>query len=141
MNWLTDLLGGITGGLTAIVQGWQTRQTARVEADVERIKADATIAVARATSAAKLAEQGQANDAAWDILVAGQMERTWKDEWFAVLFSVPLVLAFIDPPLVQRGFAALDQMPGWYFYSLGTIIAATFGVRRLLNLFDRVRGR
>lgn len=145
MTWLTNLLSVLGGGVVNIVEGWQRRATARVEADVRlattRAEAEATILVAQATAATRLAENDQANAQAWDMLVAGQMERTWKDEWYVLLFSVPLVLAFVYPPLVERGFTALDQMPAWYFYSIGTMIAATFGMRRLLDLFEKARAR
>lgn len=145
--WLTDLLGGLAGGITSIVTGWQARQTARVEADVKtivaRAEADATIAVAQATAASKLAESAQSAEANWDSLVAQQMEHTWKDEWYVVLFSVPLILAFCGPwgaAVTAAGFAALEGMPTWYFYSVGTIVSATFGVRRLLTLFEKLKG-
>jgi hypothetical protein len=145
MNWLISLLGAVGGGITTVVEGWQRRATARVEADVKlattRAEAEATILVAQATAATRLAENDQANAQAWDMLVAGQMDRTWKDEWFVLLFSVPLILAFVAPHIVVRGFEALDGMPTWYFYSIGTILAATFGMRRLVDLFDKVRGR
>lgn len=145
MKWLLDVWSAVGGGVTAVVEGWQRRTTARVEAEVKlastRAEAEATILVAQATAATRLAESDQANSQAWDMLVAGQMERTWKDEWFVLLFSVPLVLAFVEPAIVARGFEALDGMPAWYFYSIGTMLAATFGMRRLMDLFDKVRGR
>lgn len=142
MEFLTNLLSGLGGSLTAIVQGWQARQTARVEADVKTIAAQADIAVAQANSAARLAENAQALDGAWDALVANQMEHTWKDEWYVVLFSMPLILAFLGPwgaGITNSGFAALATMPEWYFYCLGTAVSATFGMRRLLTLFEKIR--
>lgn len=145
--WITDLLGGIASGISSIVSGWQTRQTARVEAEVQVIKAkaeaEATIAVAQATAAQRMAEQAQAADAQWDMLVAQQMDHTWKDEWYVLLFSIPLILAFCGDwgaNIVRAGFAALNDMPGWYYYSIGTMLAATFGMRRLLSLFERLKG-
>lgn len=143
MNWLTNILGGLAGGITSVVDGWQRRQTARVEADVKRIEAEATIAVAQATATAELAKSAQANEAAWDLAMGSQMERSWKDEWFVLLLSVPLVLAFVGPwgaKVVKDGFEALEVMPSWYYFSLGTAVAATFGMRRLLTLFESARG-
>lgn len=146
MEWLTNLLSGLGGSITAVVSGWQARQTARVEADVRtitaRAEADAQIALAQATSAAKIAESAQAADANWDFAVANQMEHTWKDEWYVALFSVPLILAFLGPwgaGVTNSGFAALATMPDWYFYCLGTAVSATFGMRRLLTLFEKIR--
>jgi hypothetical protein len=145
MNWLTNLVAGLGGGLTAVVEGWQKRATARAEAEVRvavaKAEAEAQIVLAQATAATRMAESDQANAQNWDMLVAGQMDRTWKDEWFVLLFSVPLILAFIEPSIVTRGFDALDGMPAWYFYAIGTMLAATFGMRRLMDLFDKARGR
>lgn len=148
MGWLTSLLGGLAGGITGVVNGWQARQTARVEAEVQVIKAraeaEATIAVAQATAASRMAEQQQASDAQWDLSVAQQMDHTWKDEWYVILFSIPLILAFCGAwgaGVVTEGFGALDAMPGWYYYSLGTIVAATFGMRRVLTLFEKLKGK
>lgn len=145
MSWLTNLVAGLGGGISAVVEGWQKRATARAEAEVRvavaKAEAEAQIVLAQATAATRMAETAQANDAAWDLAVASQMDRTWKDEWFVVLFSIPLVLAFAEPSLVQRGFDALDGMPEWYFFALGTMVAATFGMRRLMEFFDKARGR
>lgn len=148
MTWLTDILGALGGSISAVVNGWQQRATARVEAEVKtaaaRAEAEATILVAQATAAQRLAENDQANAQAWDMLVAGQMDRTWKDEFYVLIFAAPLVLAFCGEwgaGVVERGFTALDDMPSWFFYSIGTMIAATFGMRRLVDFFSSVRGR
>ena len=60
---------------------------------------------------------------------------SWTDEWLTVLFSIPLIMCFIPSlvPYVELGFTALDKMPEWYRYYLGVIVAATFGVRQVIN--------
>lgn len=57
----------------------------------------------------------------------------WKDEWFTILLSVPLVLAFVPRcvPLLQAGFAVLETMPVWYKGFLGAAIAAAFGLKTI----------
>jgi hypothetical protein len=64
---------------------------------------------------------------------------TWKDEWLTILFSVPLILCFLPfewaEQAVQNGFAALESMPDWYQYTLGVIVAASFGVRSATKFF------
>jgi hypothetical protein len=64
---------------------------------------------------------------------------SWKDEWLVILFSIPLILAFIPgmEDIVSRGFQQLEQMPEWYQYSLGVIVAASFGVRSATKLFNK----
>lgn len=71
----------------------------------------------------------------WDTIQATNAGTSWKDEWFTVLFSVPLVLAFVPQavPLVREGFAVLESMPDWYKAFLGAAVAASFGIRTLAN--------
>ena len=56
---------------------------------------------------------------------------SWKDEWFVIILSLPLILCWIPAAdgWVQRGFEQLDKAPDWYFYSLGIAISASFGVK------------
>ena len=37
--------------------------------------------------------------------------------------------------IVAEGFAALETMPDWYQYTLGVIVAASFGVRSATKFF------
>jgi hypothetical protein len=71
----------------------------------------------------------------WDNIQATNSGSSWKDEWLTLLFSVPLVMAFIPEavPYVIEGFKALETMPEWYRVYLGVIMAASFGVRQLVN--------
>lgn len=61
--------------------------------------------------------------------------QSWKDEWLTILFSIPLILAFIPDmvPYVMQGFEALEQMPAWYQYTLSIIVGASFGVRSAIG--------
>ena len=71
----------------------------------------------------------------WDNIQATNAGTSWKDEWLTLLFSVPLVMAFVPSavPYVIEGFKALETMPEWYRVYLGVIMAASFGVRQLVN--------
>ena len=53
--------------------------------------------------------------------------------------SVPLILAFIPgmEGVVANGFEQLKAMPQWYQYSLGVIVAASFGVRSATKFFGK----
>lgn len=141
LSFLGSLLSAAVAPITSVVDGWQARATARTEAAVATIKAkaeaEATIMTAKATSAVKMAEQGQQADIDWDNVAVSQMEHSWKDEWFTVLFSVPLVMAFIPTlaPFVIAGFKALEGVPVWYSAGLGTAVAASFGVRKIIPIF------
>jgi hypothetical protein len=71
----------------------------------------------------------------WEALQARNAGQSWKDEWLTILFSIPLILAFIPAtvPYVMQGFEALELMPEWYRYSLSIIVAASFGVRSVIG--------
>ena len=74
----------------------------------------------------------------WDLEMA-RASHHWKDEWLVILFSIPLILAFIPgmEEVVANGFLQLEMMPEWYQYSLGLIVAASFGVRSATKFFGK----
>jgi len=75
----------------------------------------------------------------WDEIHAKNSGESWKDEWFTLLFSIPLVLAFIPSavPFVEQGFRVLDMMPDWYKQALAVLVAASVGYQKLTNLFGK----
>ena len=86
----------------------------------------------------KKAEAGGEID--WDLKMADASAHSWKDEWLTVLFSVPLILAFCGEwgrQIVSDGFTALEAMPEYYQYTLGTIVAASFGMRGAAKFFGK----
>ena len=56
---------------------------------------------------------------------------SFNDEWLTMLFSIPLILAFIPgcEEIVSRGFEALDKCPTWYKAAVSAMIASVFGLR------------
>ena len=83
------------------------------------------------------------SEADWERIMAQGSQNSWKDEWLTILFSVPLILCFLPfswaEEAVQNGFAALESMPDWYQYTLGVIVAASFGVRSATKFFGGKR--
>ena len=73
------------------------------------------------------------HEANWDNIQAANSATSWKDEWFTVLFSIPLVMAFVPEmvQIVRDGFEVLEGMPDWYKGFLGAAVAASFGIRTL----------
>ena len=71
----------------------------------------------------------------WEKIQAEGSQSSWKDEWFTVVLSVPLIGAFIPSlvPYIQRGFEVLDSMPEYYKGFLAAAIASSFGIRALAN--------
>jgi len=78
----------------------------------------------------------------WDEIHAKNSGESWKDEWFTLLFSIPLVLAFIPSavPFVEQGFKVLDLMPDWYKQALAVLVAASVGYQKLTQLFTKKVG-
>ena len=55
----------------------------------------------------------------WEALHAQGSQSSWKDEWFTVLFSIPLIMCFI-PPLVIMLNRALQY---WRLCLIGTKVS------------------
>ena len=110
-----------------------------LEGKVEKTKAETGAKVAKAKAEAIIMEKKATGELDWDITMAEASKHSWKDEWLVILFSVPLVLAFIPgmEGVVQNGFEQLEKMPDWYQYSLGVIVAASFGIRSAAKFFQK----
>ena len=110
-----------------------------MDGKVEQTKAKAATNVARAKAEAVIMEKKATGEIDWDLEMAKGSQSSWKDEWLVILFSIPLILAFIPgmEGVVKNGFEQLNKMPEWYQYSLGVIVAASFGVRSATKFFGK----
>lgn len=56
----------------------------------------------------------------------------WKDEYWTVILSIPLIGVFIPPlvPFIAEGFSVLEQTPEWYRWAVAISIASAFGFRK-----------
>ena len=106
---------------------------------VEKTKAETGAKVAKAKAEAVIMEKKATGEIDWDLEAIKGSQNSWKDEWLVILFSIPLILAFIPgmEEVVANGFAQLETMPQWYQYSLGVIVAASFGVRSATKFFGK----
>ena len=121
------LIGPITERAGGWLKGKADAQAAAANLKLVEAEAKATIMKSAATS-----------EAEWEKIMAQGSQSSWKDEWLTILFSVPLVLCFTGEwgrQTVSDGFAALESMPEWYQYTLGVIVAASFGVRSATKFF------
>lgn len=105
---------------------------ARADLKLTQLKARADIEVARAAAAARTAEAG----ALWEQRAVEASATSWKDEWFTIVLSIPLILSFIPGArvFIEEGFVALDGTPDWYQWSLMAAISFAFG-RRVIPEF------
>ena len=111
-----------------------------MDGKVEQTKANAKTKVAKAVAEAAIMEKKATGEIDWDIEMARASSSSWKDEWLTILFSIPLILVFIGDwgrEIVANGFVALETMPDWYQYTLGVIVAASFGVRSATKFFGK----
>ena len=125
--------------LTALIGPIANLAGTWLEGKVEKTKAETGAKVARAKAEATIMEKKATGELEWDLEMARGSQSSWKDEWLVILFSVPLILAFIPgmEGVVSNGFAQLEAMPQWYQYSLWIIVAASFGVRSATKFFGK----
>jgi len=85
------------------------------------------------------------NEGAWESIMAKGTHTSWKDEYFTIILSIPIVLvgyavAMNEMDIIARlhdAFIALEALPDWYSYLLFLAVSASFGMRsvdKLMNL-------
>lgn len=131
-----EAISSLLGMGKTVVEQWQTRQTMRAENDmkIEQAKVDAQI---------RYIETDQKAEIDWDMLAVGQLDKSWKDEWFTSILSIPLVGCFIPglSDYILQGFAVLDRTPDWYKWSIAIAISAAFGYRKLADSIGKLLNR
>ena len=122
----------IIGPLAELAGGWLKNKA-------NKQAAEAQLKLTEAEAKAKIMLSEQTSVADWERIMAEGSKSSWKDEWFVIILSIPLILAFIPGAegVVDHGFAQLQKAPDWYFYSLGIAISASFGIRSATAFFRR----
>jgi hypothetical protein len=122
----------LIGPLTELAGGWL-----KGRADAQA--ATAKLKLTEAEAKAKIMLSKETSIADWERIMAQGSQSSWKDEYFVIILSLPLILCWIPAAegWVERGFEQLDKAPDWYFYSLGIAISASFGVRGATAFFKR----
>ena len=105
--------------------------------DTKKAKAEQKLTAIKAETEIK--KKQIAGEMDWNLEAIKGSQDSWKDEWLVILFSIPLILAFIPgmEEVVANGFSQLEAMPQWYQYSIGVIVAASFGVRSATKFFGK----
>ncbi len=112
---LTALIGPVAGLVTDWLQGQRDKSQAKHTAQMQALS----------------------NTAIWEAKMADATNQSWKDEWFTILLSLP-ILAIIygvvmnDPDIIDRvglAFSQLNALPEWYQYLLYLAVFASFGIR------------
>jgi len=127
------VLAALIGPIADLAGTWMSSKVAEK-------KAQSATKVAMAQAEAVVMQKKATGEIDWDLKMADASAHSWKDEWLTVLFSVPLILAFCGEwgrQIVSDGFTALEAMPQYYQYTLGTIVAASFGTRAATKFFGK----
>ena len=113
---------------TTWFDGFQEKQKAKTKVEVSKAEAEAQVYLSKAT-----------HENEWDLQAMRNAETSWKDEFLLILFAIPFVMAFIPQtqPYVVAGFEILQDLPEWYQYSLGVMVAASFGVRKFMKVIGK----
>ena len=107
---------------------------------VETKQAETRMKVSEADARAKIMLSAATSEADWEKIMAQGTQNSWKDEYLVIRFSIPLILSFTGEwgrTAVADGFGALSNMPEWYQYTLGVIVASSFAVRSATKFFGR----
>ena len=120
------MIGGLIGPIANLAGTF-------LQGRLERAKANTEMKVAEAKARATVMEKQATGEIDWDLEAIRGARNSWKDEWFAVILSLPLICAFIPSmvPYVQEGFNVLATMPDYYKVFLGGAISASFGIKTL----------
>lgn len=127
------MIQALIAPLTELAGGW-------LKGKADKQAAEAKLKLTEAEAKAKIMLSKETSVADWERIMAQGSQTSWKDEWLTILFSIPLVLVFLGDTgrdIVANGFAALETMPEWYQYTLGVIVAASFGIRSATKFFGR----
>lgn len=130
MKWVLDLLQIVPN----VVQSYAARKQAKLESELRVTEAVTTARI-------EAVKAGDLSAATWENL---QVQNSgWKDEWFVVVLSIPLIMCFV-PGLegyVMQGFNVLSGTPEWYQWMVGIAVSASFGYRKLADALSLKKGK
>lgn len=111
--------------------------------ELKKAEQDGKIAVAKAQTDAviKKMHTKQEADIAWQNLSISQSG--WKDEWFTIILSIPMIMCFIPgmDGYVSAGFKAINEnVPEWYQWCFMIAVASAFGYKKLADVMSLKKG-
>lgn len=76
-------------------------------------------------------ESGYPVSRRWEKIQAKNAGDSWKDEYWTVVLSIPVILCFVPfmVEYIEASFVALSSTPDWYQYLIGAAILSSFGIR------------
>ena len=96
------MIGALIGPVAGLVGTW-------LQGSVEEKKAKTAMKVAEAQAKAAVMVEAATHESGWERIMAEGTKSSWKDEYLTIIFSVPMILAFVPgmENIVQRGFEQL----------------------------------
>ncbi|UUW39751.1 putative TMhelix containing protein II [Vibrio phage VPMCC14] len=135
-TWITGIL---TGGFSFLSEWWKGKQ--------EQAKQELAIEQAKVETLNQIKLKQVVGEIENDGISIRQMETSWKDEWFLILFSLPLIAMFLSPFIdlffIEGGYREgilgeaamvalknLDACPDWYTYIVTVMVMVSYGYRK-----------
>jgi hypothetical protein len=87
-------------------------------------------------------------DGNWDEIQASNSNNSWKDEYLTIILTLPFVAMFLavifeaDEMVIRfkQAFMVLDEdVPDEYWYLLSVVVAASFGVKKIIDVIKAKR--
>ena len=141
-DWVTKIITPVAEAISKPVTAWQERKTLEVQVADKANDRSHELNLKKIDVATELAKQGMQVEANWDVTAQEQMKHTWKDEYLLIIFTIPLIGAFIPEyqDAILKGFEVLEETPEWYLMSVLGMVAGTYGLRWLLSKSKRMKG-
>lgn len=102
-----------------------------VESRVEKARAKNKLEITKAETESEIRKQLATSEVGWEKIMAEASKDSWKDEAWTFAFLIIILMSFISPDHVARGFETLDNTPQWFQIAMFASIAASFGLRGL----------
>jgi cell division protein FtsL len=142
LSTLANISSAVSTTVSTAITDWSKRKTVsaetkakaellKVETELRVLQIEAQARTAEAQTKLEMAKQGQKIDFELDRESVRQMQKSWKDEFLLLLFSLPVILTFIPSmqPYVQKGWEMLNQAPEWFLWLYAAMIISVWGLR------------
>lgn len=130
-DWIGKLLG--SGIVEPVADYFQRKQELKSLERQQKLEFKKALHTARLENV----RQGKINEAKWNV--ESIRNAGWKDEWFTLILSIPLVLCFF-PSMVEyvlEGFQALEKTPVWYRGGVMVAISSAFGFQQYFKIRNK----
>lgn len=113
MSWLGEFFTGLISPVSKTIEKINTNKAEVKKRQIDRVMA----------ADDKLAE--------WESIQAENSSGSWKDEFWTLVLSIPLIFAFYPDavPVIKAGFEVIAGMPTFYQYWLGIAVTSSFGIK------------